>query len=288
MRSVVPIDSCRVFYDGTTTNPRLLHPEGVAIARDGSVWCGGELGDIYRLEPDGSSLDVLASTGGFLLGLAFDTHDRLYACDMVHRAIFRFTPSTGEMETFATGADSQKMKNPNWPVIDTQRNVLYVSDSYDQHKAGPGIWRFDLDTGAGEMWYREPLSFANGMALSADGRTLFVAETFAHRVSQIPIDSAGRAGSRSTIVEFDGALPDGLALDLAGNLYIACYEPSQILRYDTEGNLELYLHDPTAHTLCHPTNCAFRGQQLFIANLGRWHISVVDTDTSGLPLPVSP
>lgn len=287
MRPIVPIDSCRVFYDGTTTNPRLLHPEGVAIARDGSVWCGSELGDIYRLEPDGSSLEVRASTGGFILGMAFDVHDRLYACDMLHRTVVRFTPSTGELETFATGDDTQKMKNPNWPVIDVRNNCLYVSDSYDQHEPGPGIWRFDLDSGKGEMWYGDPLHFANGMALSADGDTLLVAETFSHRVSRIPIDSNGQAGPRSTVVELGDALPDGLALDELGNLFISCYEPSQIFRYDAQGNLDMFLHDPTAHILCHPTNCAFRDDQLFIANLGRWHISVVETDNPGLKLPVS-
>lgn len=287
MTPVLQIESCSVFYDGTITDPRLLHPEGIAIADDGSVWCGGELGHIYRLGPDGSSLEECASTDGFILGVAFDAKGRLFACDMKHRAIFRFTPSTGHLELFATGNDEHEMRNPNWPVIDTKRNCIYVSDSYDQHETGPGIWRFDLDTGVGALWYPEPLAFANGMALSADGNSLFVAETFAHRVSRIPIMDSGEAGVRNTVVHVGDSLPDGLALDVSGNLYIACYEPSKILRLDAHGNLEVYLHDPTAHVLCHPTNCAFRGKQLFIANLGRWHVSIVDTDISGLRLPVS-
>ncbi len=287
MAPVMPIDACEVFYDGTITDPRLLHPEGIAVASDGSIWCGGELGQIYRLEPDGSVLEERASTGGFILGLAFDADDRLYACDMKHRAVFRYTPSTGELESFASGNATEQMRNPNWPVVDLRRNCLYVSDSYDQHETGPGIWRFDLDTGEGDLWYPGPLSFANGMALTPDGSALLIAETFAHRISRIPIESDGTAGERSAVIDTGEAYPDGLALDSAGNLYIACYEPSQLLRLDPDGTLEVYLHDPTAHILCHPTNCAFRDQQLFIANLGRWHISTIDTGTPGIQLPVS-
>ncbi len=35
-------------------------------------------------------------------------------------------------------------------VMDARRNCLYVSDSHDFHAAGPGVWRFDLETGAGQ------------------------------------------------------------------------------------------------------------------------------------------
>jgi hypothetical protein len=62
--------------------------------------------------------------------------------------------------------------------------------------------------------------------------------------------------------------PDGL-------LYVACYEPSQILRVRADGSVEVVAHDPTAHLLCHPTNVAFRGTTMLVANLGRWHLTAV-------------
>jgi hypothetical protein len=65
-------DDVSIFYDGTTCDPQLDHPEGIAVHPDGSVWCGGERGQIYRLDPDGTSLEEVASTGGFSLGMAFD------------------------------------------------------------------------------------------------------------------------------------------------------------------------------------------------------------------------
>jgi gluconolactonase len=46
------IGAMSVLCDGTVTEPRLDHPEGVAVhPDDGSIWCGGERGQIYRIEP---------------------------------------------------------------------------------------------------------------------------------------------------------------------------------------------------------------------------------------------
>jgi gluconolactonase len=286
MDSVLALEQCRAFYDGTVSEPRLLHPEGVAIDADGNVWCGGELGQIYRIAADGSTLEEMATTGGFTLGIAFDTAGRLYTCDLKHRCIFRYDPASGLLDEFARFDAGRSTGVPNWPVVDVRRNMLYVSESSGPAEPGPGIWRFDLDSGAGGLWLDRSLTFANGMALAADGNAMYVAETFGRRILRVPINPDGTASEPDTVVQLDNALPDGLALDRAGALYIACYEPSQILRLGRDGTLEIFVADPEAHMLCHPTNCAFRGNELFIANLGRWHVTVVKTPTTGLVLPI--
>ena len=286
MNPVLPLDRCRAFYDGTVSEPRLLHPEAVAVDPEGNVWCGGELGQIYRIPADGSRLEEMASTGGFTLGIAFDAAGRLYTCDLKHRCVFLYDPASGALEEFARFDTDRATGPPNWPVVDARRNVLYVSESFGPDEPGPGVWRFDLDSGAGGLWLDRPLAFANGMALSGDANALYVAETFGRRILRIPIGADGTPSEPETVVELSGALPDGLALDRDGVLYIACYEPSQVLRLRQDGALELFVADPEAHMLCHPTNCAFRGNQLFIANLGRWHVTVVETAATGLVLPV--
>jgi len=65
----LPVAATRVFYEGMI-EPRLDHPEGIAVHPDGSVWCGGERGQIYRIAADGSASEEIASTGGFCLGLS--------------------------------------------------------------------------------------------------------------------------------------------------------------------------------------------------------------------------
>jgi gluconolactonase len=274
-----------VFFDGSATSPRLRHPECVAVDAQGDVWCGGEEGEVYRIAADGSRIELVASSGGATLGIAFDDAGHLFVCDARAATLDRLDVATGRLERFARER-AGRMRVPNFPVVDLARGCIYVSDSWSFDEAGPGIWRFDLVSGQGELWYDQPLRFANGMALDLDGDALFVAETFARRVVRIPIDTAGRAGAPEPVVEAIERLPDGLAVDVEGNLYISCYEPSRLYRLRTDMTLELLIDDPEAHMLCHPTNCAFRGRELLTANLGRCHVTRFDVGIEGAALPL--
>jgi sugar lactone lactonase YvrE len=272
--ALLGLSACRVFYDGTTTEPRLDHPECVAVHPDGSVWCGGELGQIYRIDPDGVRLEVVASTGGFCLGLALDADGNVFVCDLKHSAVMRWDSRRRTVEWFASGVPGHAMRIPNYPAFDPAGR-LYVSDSYGPTEPGPGIFRFEPD-GSGTLWFDEPLQFANGLALSPDGAHVYVAETFANAIIRIPIQADGSAGRREEIARLPGVLPDGLAFDQRGDLYVGCYEPSQVLRIGQDGKVECVVADPQAHMLCHPTNLAWRGTTLFTANLGRWHITAIE------------
>src|ERR671931_278439 len=107
--------AARVVYEGSITEPQLDHPEGLAVHRDGSIWCGGERGQIYRLSPDGTHLEEVGSTGGFCLGMAFDGRDNLFICDLKHAAVMRFDARSGEVERFADGAAGHPLRIPNYP-----------------------------------------------------------------------------------------------------------------------------------------------------------------------------
>ncbi|MBN9057809.1 MAG: hypothetical protein J0H21_01240, partial [Rhizobiales bacterium] len=87
--TVLPADRASVLFDGIFSSPRLQHPEGIAVGPDGWIWVGSENGQILRIAPDGSAIEEVASTGGFLLGLAFDGDRALFACDSRHSAVFR-------------------------------------------------------------------------------------------------------------------------------------------------------------------------------------------------------
>lgn len=277
----------RIFCDGATSEPRLSHPEGVAIHRDGSVWCGGERGEIYRIAADGGSREVVASTSGFCLGVAFDADDNLFVCDLAHAAVFRLDTRTGELARFADGVPGHRFVTPNFPAFD-RAGRLYVSDSGDPAGPGPGILRFTPD-GTGELWHPGPFAFANGLAFTPDGGTLYVVETWRHAITAIEVSPGGDPGTSRDVAVLPGVLPDGLAVAADGTVYIACYEPSQIMRIrpgDGPGAVaEVVAADPTAHLLCHPTNIAFRGTALISANLGRWHLTEIEVGQTGLPLP---
>ncbi len=279
--TVLAPERARVLYDGMVGEPRLAHPEGVAVGPDGHIWCGTERGEIMRIAPDGSRMERVASTGGFALGLAFDGERRLFVCDLAHRAVFALDLASGTLARFAGGG----IRIPNYPAVDHRRGRLFVSDSFAADRPGPGIWAYDLASGEGGLWYDAPLVFANGLALAADGAALFVCETFARRVTRIAIGADGGPGAATPFVSDLPGLPDGIAFDRAGNLVVACYEPSRLLRVAPDGGrTKILIEDPTAHLLCHPTNVAFAGDTLFSANLGRWHITEIAMDIGAPPL----
>lgn len=280
-RAVLLLSAMSVYFDGQYSQPRLHHPEGVAIGPDGAVWCGNAEGDILRIDPRTKAIRKVASTGGFSLGLAFDGRGALYVCDQKSAAVWKLDIDGGRLERFTRPG----IRIPNYPVVDARRNCLYVSDSFAGGAEGPGVWRYDLATGDGALWWDRPMAFANGMALSQDGRSLYVVETFGRRVSRIAIGRGGEAEGIEPYVEDIPGLPDGIALDDQGRLYISCYEPSRILRASADGTgLEIYAEDATAHLVCHPTNIAFSGSVLYAANLGRWHITRIETDTAASPV----
>src|SRR5690606_36067709 len=83
----------------------LDHTECVAVHPDGSVWTGGEAGQIYRISPDGREIAELANTGGFVLGLAFSPDASWLAiCDLRQRCVWRFDCGSGSLELFARGS----------------------------------------------------------------------------------------------------------------------------------------------------------------------------------------
>lgn len=270
-----------VFFDGTFSAPRLQHPEGVAVGPDGFIWCGSENGQILRITPDAGTIEEVASTGGFALGLAFDGGRALFVCDLMHAAVFRLDLASRRLERFTPPG----IRVPNFPVVDGRRGCLYVSNSHGPAEPGPGVFRYDLLTGKGGLWAKGPFLFANGMALDVTGANLFLCETFARRVLRIPIGTDGSPGAPEPHASDLPGLPDGLAFDSQGALFVGCYEPSRILRIPPGGGTaEVYVEDTTAHVLAHPTNIAFDGASLFAANLGRWHITRIDTDTAATPL----
>ncbi len=272
MPDVLSKAAARVFFDGIFTEPRVAHPEGVAVHADGSIWCGTEWGDLLRIEADGSRLTRMGSTGGFALGIAFDSAGNCFICDLKHAAVFRYDAKSGAVAKFA----SSGILVPNFPVVDERRGVLYVSDSRGNNNVGPGVFRYDLRTGEGGVWSTSPMDFANGMAMAPDGQGLYVVESDRSQVSYVPINADGSAGAARVAVSGVNNVPDGLAFAPDGTLYISCYEPSRIYRVRPGGALETLIEDPAATVMAHPTNIAVKGNTLYSANLGRWHITAID------------
>ena len=272
------LDRFRTYADG------LDHPEGVAVGPDGTVWAGGEAGQVYRIGADGTVAEV-CSTGGFLLGLAVDGDGYVYACDVAQRAVVRVDPDGGGLTTWSTGAPGAPFRNPNFPVFDDAGN-LYVTDS-GGWQADDGDIKVIRPDGTTEVWSRDVPHFPNGCCLTAAGDALLVVESVRPGVMRVPIDDAGRAGAPEPVCALPGTVPDGIAVDESGGCYVACYRPDRIYYVDAEGRVEVFGDDPQGTVLAAPTNVVFTGpdrRTLVVGSLGRWHLAATEVEVPGVAL----
>jgi len=101
------------------------------------------------------------------------------------------------------------------------------------------------------------------------------------------IKSDGHAGTPELYADGFVTVPDGLAFDALGNLYVTTYGSSCIYRVSPDRKVELLCQDPESELFCLVTNCAFAGpnfDQLLAANLGQRHLAILDLKVKGQPL----
>jgi gluconolactonase len=272
MGPLVPLTEFEQLADG------LDHPECVTWGPDGFIYAGGEAGQIYRVSLDGEVSQV-ASTGGFILGLCLDGDGNIYACDTVNAAIMRVSPA-GEVGTYFRGLDGRGLVGPNYPVFDKAGN-LYFSESGHFHQDNGRIWVV-RPGGKGEVLRNDVVAFPNGVALDRDERHLYVVLSTMPGVVRVALEG----GPVEVVAAFEKKVPDGIAFDSDGGIYVACYSPDEIWRIAPDSEVQLVAHDWERVILAAPTNVAFCGPQLdllVVASLGRWHLSKTRAPVSGQP-----
>lgn len=270
------LESCEVFVEG------LDHPEGVCVDAAGTLYAGGEAGQVYRIDVEKREAVEVASTGGFLLGMCADGAGRLYVCDVARREVLRVDPRDGTVEPFFAGSDDRPLVNPNWPVLD-DAGVMYVTDSGGWKQDDGCIWRIEPD-GRARVWTDEARAFPNGACLTAAGDALLVLESTTPALVRIPIEPDGSAGPRAVVASLPGSVPDGVAIDADGNAYVCYYRPDRIDRVAPDGSVTTIADDPEGTMLAAPTNGVWLDGDLIVGNLGRWHLTRVRLGARGVPL----
>lgn len=105
-----------------------------------------------------------------------------------------------------------------------------------------------VDPDGGSSRQADGITLSNGMVWSADGTELFHADTFGHAILRHRVDP-GPGVVTGTEVAFElpaeDGLPDGLAADQAGGLWVALYGAGQVRRYAPDGTVDVVITIPT-------------------------------------------
>lgn len=256
----------------TLLGRNLDHPESVFVNSDGTVFAGGEGGQVYRIGTDGVQHQI-ASTGGNLLGLVVDGDGVVHCCDCANAAVFAVAPD-GTVRVRSRGTAEQPMRFPNHPVFDAEGN-LYVSDSGSYWQPNGCIFRVRPDDTT-EVFHAGPLHYPNGVAIDPSQRWLYIAQSPAWNIVRIALDQPNSPVEVAFELP-DHTIPDGMFFAADGRLMVGCYRPDQVIACHPDGRVEVVIRDRTAELILAPTNVFPHGGKLYIANLGGYHISVVET-----------
>ena len=237
------------------------HPESISIGPGGEAYTTGTGCQVYRIDLESNSASVFARTENRCLGQVVDAAGNLYCAEVGLGSVVKITPD-GQIRTYATGPGGQPFACTNYPAFDRNGN-MYVSDSGDWSDQINGrICRIPAGGGEAELWYPEPVDTPNAIALDAAEEHLYFVETFGPGIARIAINPDGTAGAFERVVHMPRHVPDGIAFDTEGRLWIACHRPDAIYCFDLDSRrLEVYAEDWKGEALRGPTDIAFAGPE---------------------------
>ena len=263
------------------------HPESIGIGPDGTAYTTGTGCQVYQIDVTTNTATQFARTEARCLGQVVDADGNLYAA---HTAgdVIKITPE-GEIRVYATAPCGGRFLCTNYPAFDRSGN-MYLSDSGDWSETINGhLYKIPPGGGESELWYPEPVDTPNAIALDAEEQFLYFVETYGSGIARIAIQEDGSAGQFERVVHMPRHIPDGIAFDETGRLWIACHRPDVIYNFDLQSRrLEVFAEDWKGEKLRGPTDVAFAGPNrniLLAASLDNLVVHRFDDiGVCGLPL----
>ena len=241
--------------------------EGPAAAPDGSIYfsditnppaSGWQLGHIWRFDPATGEARIFRSPSGQSNGLEFDAQGRLVATEGANsggRRVTRTDMATGRTTALALSFNGRAFNSPNDLTVDERGRVWFTDPRY----SGPesieqpvqGVYRIDPDSTV--KLVVADAGKPNGIAISPDQRTLYVATNDNGATGPLPQGVRARSGRsavlaydiaedgsvryRAALVEWTSGGPDGIAVDTEGDVWssVASAERPSVCAYAPDG-----------------------------------------------------
>jgi len=178
-------------------------PEHIVFGPDGKLYTGVLSGAVLRMNADGSGIETYVKTGGRPLGLDFDANGRLIIADAL-RGLLAVQPD-GSVAVLADSVALDPIRYADAVKVAADGKILFTDAStrlspqehgaFDaalldilEHSCSGRVVEFDPATSATRI-IANGLCFPNGIALSADEKSLLVAETGSYRILRLARDA---------------------------------------------------------------------------------------------------
>lgn len=226
--------------------PTFSYPNGIAVDADGTIYVSENGNSVVRRIRRGAGNTVLVDTFAGLTTVV-ENRDRQKKLNSTRQGIDAFRNGDA--------IDEAGFRSPD-DILIAPDGSIYVADSFNhsvrrivrngnevivETVAGNGVPGF-ADGQADKARFNLPV----GLALSADGRLLFVADLRNHRIRVIDLQTrrvstfagnGNNGGEDGPAIFASFSQPIGLALDFDGVLYVSEFGGNRIRRVDAEGNV---------------------------------------------------
>jgi gluconolactonase len=249
--------------------------EGPVWSRDGYLlFSDFSTNIIHRYDP-GKGVSVFRKDSNGANGNTFDSNGRLYTCEYRSRRVTR-TSKDGKIEVIAEKWQGKRLNAPNDIVVRRDGHIYFTDPLFtpleNRELDFYGVYHI---TPNGKMeLVAQPKGRPNGIALSPDGKILYVANTDERNIRGYDLDTEGNASNERVVIASLPGGPDGIRTDVKGNLYITA---AGLVVYSAQGQPLGRIPVPE-----NPRNCAFGDadfRTLYVT--GRTTLFRVRLDTPG-------
>jgi gluconolactonase len=183
-------------------------------------------------------------------GNSMDAQGRLYSCERDGRRVVRMEKD-GHLTVIASHFKGKQLNDPNDIAVRRDGQVYFSDpapkDSLAYFELGyAGVYHV---TPQGKISLITKMTRPNGVALTPDGKTLYVADTTEKKIMAYDLDADGNTSRERVFISGIDGGPDGLRVAENGNVYIAC---RGIAIYTPDGRFVRMIEFPET-----PSNCTF-------------------------------
>jgi sugar lactone lactonase YvrE len=244
-----------------SVHPRLGEGPVWDVGR-GLLWWVDILGGIVHAFDPSSGEDRAVEVGQTVGAVVLRRDGSLLL--LAERAVLTLEPSTVSLATVLQFPVETPVRRCNDAKADPAGRVWFGRLAVDHERGAGSLCRLDADLSLKTVI--EGLSIPNGLDWTADGATMYFAESFGRTVTAYDFDVASSRLGRARPLPWpgpeiglpEGAVPDGFTLDSEGCLWLATWDGRCVLRIASDGAVLDRVELPVGQV----TSCAFGGSDL--------------------------